>query len=74
MLLLLLVVIVLAVVAYVYRKQIQLAYQNRRLSNAIKSAQDAIASHEAEAAAKAKAIIADARGIIARLETEIAGK
>jgi hypothetical protein len=68
---LLLILVALAVLAVIFRKQIQLAYQERRLANAIKAADDAIAGHAIELVAKAKTVIADAKIKIARLKAEL---
>lgn len=74
MLLFFLVVIGLAALAYVFRKQIQIAIQERRLSNAVKTAEDAIAGHEPQVVAEAQKIIADAKATIERLKNELGKK
>jgi hypothetical protein len=72
MYLLLLILVIAAVLAVVlFRKQINLAYQERRLANAVKAADEALAGHVIEALAKAKTIIADAKIKIARLKAEL---
>jgi len=74
MLLLLLLVIGAAIAVYVYRKQIQIAIQERRLSNAVKEAEDAISGHKLDVAEAAQKVIADAKSIIARLKSELDAK
>jgi len=74
MTLLLLLVIAAVVVAVIYRRQIQIAYQERRLSNAIKNASDSLAAHETEAVAAAQKVIADAKSQLARLKADLAKK
>lgn len=62
------------VAAYLYRKQIQIAIQERRLSNAVKEAEDAIAGHEPQVVAAAQKVMADAKATIARLKSELEKK
>lgn len=71
MLILLVLLIVAGIAAYLYRKQIYVAVQEKRLSNTVSKLEDAIAAHELELRDKYLALKAKLESSIRTTKSEI---